>query len=197
MLLSDRDIRAAITRGEMIIDPHEPTLVQPSSVDVRLGHRFLLMRPTTAGIIDPRQPQPELFAPVEVPEGQPFRLNPGEFALAATYEEVTLGAGLAARVEGKSSLGRLGYQIHSTAGFIDPGFSGHVTLEITNNATLPQLWWPGMKVGQLSVYRLSSLAEHPYGSGAHGSRYQGQAAPQASLAWLHWKDWSEDLYRVG
>jgi dCTP deaminase len=131
-------------------------------------------------VIDPAQDQPELTRLVEAQGDEAFVLHPGEFVLASTYEVVSLPDDVAARLEGKSSLGRLGLLTHSTAGFIDPGFSGHVTLELSNVATLPITLWPGMKIGQLCFFRLSSPAEHPYGSGQHGSRYQGQRGPTAS-----------------
>src|SRR5213075_1247357 len=130
--------------------------------------------------IDPAEEQPELTRLVEVESGEPFILHPGEFVLGSTYEAVTLPDDIAARLEGKSSLGRLGLLTHSTAGFIDPGFSGHVTLELSNMATLPITLWPGMKVGQLCILRLTSAAEHPYGSAIYGSRYQGQRGPTPS-----------------
>ncbi len=180
MLLSDRDIRAEIDAGRVVLDPCDPAMVQPSSVDVRVDRFFRLFDNHKYPVIDPRADQPDLTRLVEVPPGESFVLHPGEFVLGATYEQVTLPDDLAARLEGKSSLGRLGLLTHSTAGFIDPGFSGHVTLELSNTATLPIVLWPGMKIGQLCFFRLSSPAEHPYGSGAVGSRYQGQRGPTAS-----------------
>ncbi len=185
MLLSDRDIVAGVTRGEIRLDPWEPAMVQPSSVDVRLDKYFRVFENHRYPHIDPSQEQAELTRLVEPPSGEPFVLHPGEFALASTYELVTLGTGVAARLEGKSSLGRLGLLTHSTAGFIDPGFSGHVTLELSNMATLPIMLWPGMKVGQLCFFRLSSPAEHPYGSTKYGSRYQGQRGPTPSRSHLN------------
>ena len=139
--------------------------------------------------IDPATRQDDLTSPVEVPDGEPFVLHPGEFVLASTLEVITLGDQLAGRLEGKSSLGRLGLLTHSTAGFIDPGFSGHVTLELSNVANLPITLWPGMKIGQLCIFRLSSPAEHPYGSAVYGSRYQGQRGPTPSRAWQNWRTW--------
>ncbi len=183
MLLSDRDIRAAVEAGDVVLDPYEPAMVQPSSVDVRIDRFFRLFDNHKYAVIDPSQEQPELTRLVEVEPDEPFVLHPGEFVLASTYEVVTLGTGVAARLEGKSSLGRLGLLTHSTAGFIDPGFSGHVTLELSNVATLPITLWPGMKIGQLCFFRLSSPAERPYGSDAYGSRYQGQRGPTASLSY--------------
>jgi dCTP deaminase len=155
-------------------------MVQPSSVDVRLDRFFRLFDNHKYQHIDPAVDQPDLTRLVEVDATEPFVLHPGEFVLGATYEVITLPDDIAARLEGKSSLGRLGLLTHSTAGFIDPGFSGHVTLELSNVATLPITLWPGMKIGQLCFFRLSSPAEHPYGSDKYGSRYQGQRGPTAS-----------------
>ena len=180
MLLSDRDIRAEINNQRIVLDPWDESMVQPSSVDVRLDRLFRLFDNHKYPHIDPAQDQPDLTRLVEVEADEPFVLHPGEFVLGATYEVVTLPDDIAARLEGKSSLGRLGLLTHSTAGFIDPGFSGHVTLELSNVATLPITLWPGMKIGQLCFFRLSSPAEHPYGSERYGSRYQGQRGPTAS-----------------
>lgn len=182
MLLSDTDIRAALesTTGDARLDPYDPGMVQPASVDLRLAASFRVFENHRRTAIDPAEDQADLTRLVEVGEGDPFILHPGEFVLAATLERVTLGPALAARLEGKSSLGRLGLVTHATAGFIDPGFTGQVTLELSNTATLPIKLWPGMKVGQLCFFRLSSPAEAPYGSGAAGSRYQGQQGPTAS-----------------
>ncbi|MEE6271857.1 dCTP deaminase [Georgenia wangjunii] len=184
MLLSDRDIRAQLDSGRVQLDPYDPAMVQPSSVDVRLDRWFRLFDNHKYPVIDPSAPQPDLTRLVDVGPSEPFVLHPGEFVLGATYELVTLPDDVAARLEGKSSLGRLGLLTHSTAGFIDPGFTGHVTLELSNTATLPILLWPGMKIGQLCFFQLSSPAEHPYGSGASGSRYQGQRGPTASRSHL-------------
>lgn len=164
----------------MGLDPLDLGMVQPSSVDVRLDRFFRLFDNHKYQHIDPSLDQPDLTRLVEVEPTEPFVLHPGEFVLGATYEVVTLPDDIAARLEGKSSLGRLGLLTHSTAGFIDPGFSGHVTLELSNVATLPITLWPGMKIGQLCFFRLSSPAEHPYGSDKYGSRYQGQRGPTAS-----------------
>jgi len=180
VLLSDRDIRAEIDQQRIQLDPWDEAMVQPSSVDVRLDRFFRLFDNHKYPHIDPGQDQPDLTRLVEVNGDEPFVLHPGEFVLGATYELVTLPDDIAARLEGKSSLGRLGLLTHSTAGFIDPGFSGHVTLELSNVATLPITLWPGMKIGQLCFFRLSSPAEHPYGSQRYGSRYQGQRGPTAS-----------------
>ncbi len=180
MLLSDRDIRAELDSGRIALTPYEPAMIQPSSIDVRLDRFFRLFDNHKYAVIDPAEDQPDLTRLVE-PEGdEPFVLHPGEFVLGSTFESVTLPDDVAARLEGKSSLGRLGLLTHSTAGFIDPGFTGHVTLELSNVATLPIKLWPGMKIGQMCFFRLSSPAEAPYGSGAAGSRYQGQRGPTAS-----------------
>ena len=180
MLLSDRDIRAEIDAGRVVLDPWDPAMVQPSSIDVRMDKWFRLFDNHKYPVIDPAQDQPELTRLIEVDPAEGFVLHPGEFVLGSTLETITLPDDLAARVEGKSSLGRLGLLTHATAGFVDPGFSGHVTLELSNVATLPIRLWPGMKVGQLCFFRLSSPAEHPYGSKEYGSHYQGQRGPTAS-----------------
>ncbi len=184
MLLSDRDIRAGVEGGQIGLDPWDPTMIQPASVDVRLDRYFRLFNNHRYPVIDPRADQSDLTAMVDAGEDEPFVLHPGEFVLGATYEKVTLGDSIAARLEGKSSLGRLGLLTHSTAGFIDPGFTGHVTLELSNTATMPILLYPGMKIGQLCFFQLSSPAEKPYGQGATGSRYQGQRGPTASRSHL-------------
>ena len=184
MLLSDKDIRAAIEAGRLGIEPFEPELIQPSSVDVRIDKYFRVFNNSKYTHIDPKRDMPDLTTEVEVPEGESFVLHPGEFVLAATLEKFTLPNDLAGRLEGKSSLGRLGLLTHSTAGFIDPGFSGHITLELSNVANLPITLWPGMKVGQMAMFMMSSPAEVPYGSGALGSKYQGQRGPTPSKSYL-------------
>lgn len=185
MLLSDRDILAEVHTQGITLDPWDPGMVQPSSVDVRLDKFFRVFENHRYPSIDPSVEQPELTRLIEVSSDEPFVLHPGEFVLGSTFEQVTLGPSVAARLEGKSSLGRLGLLTHSTAGFIDPGFSGHVTLELSNMATLPVKLWPGMKIGQLCFFRLSSPAEHPYGSARYGSRYQGQRGPTPSRSHLN------------
>ena len=183
MLLSDRDIRDAIESGRVKLEPYDPAMVQPSSIDVRLDRFFRVFENHRYPHIDPAVEQPDLTRLVEPDGDDPFILHPGEFALGSTYEVVSLPDDIASRLEGKSSLGRLGLLTHSTAGFIDPGFSGHVTLELSNVATLPIKLWPGMKIGQLCLFRLSSPAEHPYGSAVYGSRYQGQRGPTPSKSY--------------
>ncbi|MEU4190283.1 dCTP deaminase [Kribbella sp. NPDC026611] len=185
MLLSDRDILSELDAKRVQLDPFDAAMVQPSSVDVRLDRFFRVFENHRYPHIDPAEEQPDLTRQVE-PEGdEPFILHPGEFVLGSTYELVTLPDDVAARLEGKSSLGRLGLLTHSTAGFIDPGFSGHVTLELSNVATLPIKLWPGMKIGQLCFFRLSSPAAHPYGSSKYGSRYQNQRGPTPSRSYLN------------
>jgi dCTP deaminase len=185
VLLSDRDIAAQIEAGRISLDPYDAAMIQPSSVDVRLDRYFLLFDNHLCAVIDPSQEQPDLTRRFDVPAEQPFILHPGEFVLGSTYERVRLPDDIAARLEGKSSLGRLGLLTHSTAGFIDPGFEGHVTLELSNVSTLPIKLWPGMKIGQMCFFELSSPALNPYGSGAAGSRYQGQRGPTPSRSHLN------------
>ena len=189
MLMSDRDIRAQIEAGRIGLEPLEMGLLQPSSMDVRLDRFFRLIDNHKYPVIDPAVDQPELTRLIEVDPDEAFILHPGEFVLGSTYEFVKLPDDIAARLEGKSSLGRLGLLTHSTAGFIDPGFQGHVTLELSNVATLPIKLWPGMKIGQLCFFQLSSPAEHPYGSANYNSRYQGQRGPTASRSF-------QNFYRV-
>ena len=185
MLLSDRDIKAELSAGRIELSPLDLGMVQPSSVDVRLDRFFRLFDNHKYPFIDPAEDQPDLTHLIETKPDEPFILHPGEFALGSTFELVGLPDDIAARLEGKSSLGRLGLLTHSTAGFIDPGFSGHVTLELSNVATLPIKLWPGMKIGQLCFFRLSSPAERPYGSSEYASRYQGQRGPTASRSFLN------------
>jgi dCTP deaminase len=180
VLLSDRDIRAEIAANRVGVEPFEEAMIQPSSVDVRLDKFFRVFENHKYSVIDPSTEQAELTREVIAEGDEPFILHPGEFVLASTYEVITLPDDIAGRLEGKSSLGRLGLLTHSTAGFIDPGFSGHITLELSNVANLPVKLFPGMKIGQLCLIKLSSPAEHPYGSEKYGSRYQGQRGPTAS-----------------
>ena len=187
MLLSDTDIENFIDAGEINITPYNRSLLQPSSIDVRLGRQFRIFNSHRYTHIDPAQQQDELTTLVELSSFGCFILHPGEFALASTKETNTLPDTVAARLEGKSSLGRLGLMNHSTAGFIDPGFSGQITLELSNVSNLPITLWPGMKVGQLAIFTLSSPAEVPYGSGALGSKYQGQRGPTPSRAYLNFQ----------
>ena len=182
MILSDRTIRQQIDAGRIVIDPFDPSLIQPSSIDVRISHLFRVFRNHTAGVIDVKHDQGDLTELVEIAEDgtEAFMLHPGEFVLGATLERVAVPDDLVGRVEGKSSLGRLGLLIHSTAGFIDAGFDGHITLELANVASLPITLYAGMKIGQVSFMQMTTPADRPYGSGASGSKYQGQRGPTPS-----------------
>ena len=182
MVLSDRTIRRLLGEGRIEIDPYDESLLQPSSVDVRVDKYFRVFHNARYPYIDVRKPQEDLTELVEVANG-PFILHPGEFVLGSTLERIRLPDDLVARLEGKSSLGRLGLLIHSTAGFIDPGWDGHVTLELSNVANLPITIYHGMKIGQVSFVQLTEAAESPYGSGALGSKYQGQQGPTPSRYW--------------
>lgn len=182
MILSDRTLREQLAAGRIVIDPFDDSLVQPSSIDVRVSHLFRVFRNHTAPIIDVKLDMTALTELVEMPEdgSEAFVLHPGEFVLGSTLERVVLPDDLVGRVEGKSSLGRLGLLIHSTAGFIDAGFDGHITLELANVASLPITLYPGMKIGQVSFMQMTTPAERPYGKGATGSKYQGQTGPTPS-----------------
>jgi dCTP deaminase len=183
--MSDRDIRASIEAGEIGLEPLDMSLLQPSSFDVRIDRFFRLFDNHKYAHIDPSEQQDDLTRLIEVAPDEPFILHPGEFVLGSTYEFVKLPDNVAARLEGKSSLGRLGLVTHSTAGFVDPGFNGHVTLELSNMATLPIKLWPGMKIGQLCFFQLSSPSETPYGSDKYLNRYQGQRGPTASRSHMN------------
>ena len=185
MLLSDRDILAEIEAKKIVLEPYDESLLQPSSIDFRLDRYFRVFENHRYPHIDPAADQSDLTRVVEPVGEEPYILHPGEFVLGSTLEVVTLPDDLAARVEGKSSLGRLGLLTHATAGFVDPGFSGHVTLELANVATLPIKLYPGMKIGQLCFFRLTSPAQHPYGSEKYGSRYQGQRGPTPSRSYAN------------
>ena len=185
MVLSDRSIRQEIDADRIVIEPFDERLVQPSSVDVRVDRRFRVFRNSLYPYIDVRQPMEELTEPVSIDDESPFILHPGEFVLGQTLEKVSLPNDLVARLEGKSSLGRLGLLIHSTAGFVDPGFSGNITLELSNVANLPITIYYGMPIGQISFMRMDQPVEHPYGSGEKSSKYQGQDEPTPSRFYLN------------
>jgi dCTP deaminase len=180
VVLSDRTIREEIDSGRIVIDPFEASNVQPSSVDVRVDRKFRVFHNARYPYIDVRQPMDDLTELVEISDDEPFILHPGEFVLGQTLERVTLPDDLVARLEGKSSLGRLGLLIHSTAGFVDSGFSGNLTLELSNVANLPITIYYGMPIGQISFMRMDGPVERPCGSGEAGSKYQGQAEPTPS-----------------
>lgn len=188
MILSDVSIRKALAEGRIVIDPLLEGGIQPSSVDLRLDRYFRVFRNDTTPFIDPKQPQEDLTELVTVDEDRAFILHPGEFVLASTLERVTLPDDLASRLDGKSSLGRMGLLTHATAGFVDAGWDGHLTLELSNVATLPIALYPGMKIGQISFFQMTTSAEHPYGSGESGSKYQGQQGPTPSRYYLNFKE---------
>ncbi|HET8619589.1 MAG TPA: dCTP deaminase [Acidimicrobiales bacterium] len=187
MILSDRTIREELAAGRIGIDPLDDSCIQPSSVDLRLDRLFRVFLNHTTPVIDVKQDLTDLTRLVEIGEDDSFILHPGEFVLGSTYEQVTLPDDLVARIEGKSSLGRLGLLIHSTAGFIDAGFSGHITLELSNVANLPITLYPGMKIGQVSFLRMTTPADVPYGSKQVGSKYQGQRGPTPSRYWENFR----------
>jgi dCTP deaminase len=180
VILSDRTIREAMAAGRIVIDPFDEACLQPSSIDVKVSNLFRVFRNHTTAIIDVKKDLTDLTELVEMPGDEPFVLHPGEFVLGSTLERVAIANDLVARVEGKSSLGRLGLLIHSTAGFIDAGFDGHITLELSNVANLPITIYPRMKIGQVSFMTMTTPADEPYGSGARGSKYQGQRGPTPS-----------------
>ena len=182
-VLSDRDIRAAVEAGQVRIDPWDADCLQPSSVDLHLDREFRVFRNNRYPFIDVRQAQPDLTELVSITDEEPFILHPGEFVLGQTLEWVELPDDLVARLEGKSSLGRLGLLIHSTAGYVDPGWKGTLTLELSNVANLPIALYFGMKIGQISFFGMSSPVERPYGSKELGSKYQGQSTPTASASY--------------
>ena len=193
MLASDIDLKKLLADGSLQVEPYEPALLQPASLDLRLDRLFTIFNNHRHAVIDPRREMADLTETVQVESGQPFVLHPGEFVLGATYERVTLDDTIAGRVEGKSSLGRLGLLVHSTAGFIDPGFSGTITLELSNVNNLPIRLWPGMAVGQLCVMPLRTPSLAPYGSALYGSHYQNQPrGPQPSRSWVNFRAWPTD-----
>jgi dCTP deaminase len=183
VILSDRSIREALAAGRIQIDPLDEGLVQPSSIDVRLDRYFRVFLNHTMPVIDVKKNLEELTRLVEIDDGNSFVLHPGEFVLGSTLERIALPDDLVARIEGKSSLGRLGLLIHSTAGFVDPGWNGHITLELSNVANLPITLYPGMKIGQISFLRMTTPADVPYGAASLGSKYQGQRGPTPSRYW--------------
>ena len=180
VILSDRTIREQLAAGRIVIEPLDETCIQPSSIDVKVSNLFRVFRNHTAGVIDVKKDMTHLTELVEIADGDAFMLHPGEFALGSTLERVAVPDDMVARVEGKSSLGRLGLLIHSTAGFIDAGFDGHITLELSNVANLPITLYPGMKIGQVSFMMMTTPADKPHGKGAKGSKYQGQRGPTPS-----------------
>ena len=183
MILSDRSLREAIATGRIVIDPFDDACVQPSSIDLHLDHRFLVFRNHTRGLINVKEDLTDLTEQVEASDTDPFILHPGEFVLGSTSERVVVPDDLVARLEGKSSLGRLGLLIHSTAGYVDAGWDGQLTLELSNVANLPITLYPGMKIGQISFMQMTTAADYPYGAGVLGSQYRGQEGPRPSRYW--------------
>lgn len=188
MILSDRSIKEGIANGRIVMTPYDENLVQPASIDIRLDGRFRVFRNYRYSCIDPKALQEDLTELVEVGPDEPFIVHPGEFILGNTVERIKLGDDLVARLEGKSSLGRLGLIVHATAGYVDPGFEGNITLELSNVANLPIRLYPGMKVGQISFFAMSTPADRPYGHPDLGSKYKGQSAPTASRMHLNFPD---------
>lgn len=188
MVLSDRTIRRELAAGSIVIDPLGPNAIQPASVDLRLGNQFRVFRNSQIPYIDVKREYPDLTELVVIDDDHPFVLHPGEFALAVTYERVRLPDFIVGRLEGKSSLGRLGLLIHSTAGYVDPGWDGALTLELSNVANLPIMLYHRMKVSQISFLQLTEPAENPYGSAAAGSKYQHQDGPTPSRYYLNFRD---------
>lgn len=180
MVLSDRTIKEEIAKGRVVIEPLGERCIQPASVDVHLDHQILVFRNSRRPFIDVKGDMSDLTEMIEIDDGSPFMLHPGEFVLASTLEYISIPDDLVSRLEGKSSLGRIGLLIHSTAGYVDPGWKGHLTLELSNVANLPVTLYYGMKIGQLSFLRLSTPADQVYGSDGLGSKYQGQIEPTAS-----------------
>jgi dCTP deaminase len=184
VVLSDRSIREQMLAGRIRIEPCDRDDIQPSSVDLHLGNRFQVFRNSRYPYIDPSMEQSGLMELVEASTEEPFVLHPGEFVLGATLERVELPDDIVARLEGKSSLGRLGLLIHSTAGYVDPGWEGTLTLELSNVANLPIVLTPGMAIGQISFSTMTTPVDRPYGTPGLGSRYQGQTDPTPSRTHL-------------
>jgi dCTP deaminase len=187
VILSDRSIKEQIASGRLVIEPFDPGLVQPSSVDLRLDRTFLVFRNTRKAYLDVREPVDDLMERIELEDEEPLVLHPTEFILGSTVERVTIPADLVGRLEGRSSVGRLGVVIHSTAGYLDPGFSGQITLEIANLANIPVRLYPGMRIAQVSFSQMTTAAETPYGQRGLGSKYQGQGSPTPSRLYLDFK----------
>ncbi|MFC1962643.1 dCTP deaminase [Chloroflexota bacterium] len=189
MVLSDRTIKEEIAKGRIVIEPLDEECFQPASVDVHLDRKLLVFRTWRHPFyVDVKQNLDDLTEMVLIEDERPFFLNPGEFVLGSTVESVTLPDNIVGRLEGKSSLGRIGLLIHSTAGYVDPGWQGHLTLELSNVAKLPITLYYGMRIGQMSFLRLTSPVDRPYGSAGLGSKYQGQAEPVPSRYYVDFQE---------
>lgn len=186
MVLSDRSIKEAVRSNRIVIDPYDEGLVQSASVDLRLGKKLRVFRSTRVPHIDVMQEMPDLTELVEIDEVNPFYLHPSEFALGVILEKVCLPSDIAGRLDGKSSLGRLGLLVHSTAGWVDPGWRGHLTLELSNVSQLPISLYYGMKISQISFLQMTTPADHPYGSSQLDSKYQDQMEPTPSRYYLNY-----------
>ena len=190
MVLSDHTIREEIAKKRIIIEPFDPGCIQPASIDVHLDKKILIFRTWRYPFyVDVKQKLDDLTQLVEIEEDNPFFLQPGEFVLGSTLESVTLPDDIVGRLEGKSSLGRIGLLIHSTAGYVDPGWQGHLTLELSNVAKLPITLYYGMRIGQISFIRLTSAADKVYGAEGLRSKYQGQTEPTPSR---YYQDFEEE-----
>lgn len=185
MVLSDRTIKLEMAKGRILVDPCDPDDIQPSSIDLHLGVDFQVFRNSRYPYIDPAREQPGLTERVTATVEEPFVLHPGEFSLGTTVERIALPDDIVGRLEGKSSLGRLGLLIHSTAGYVDPGWDGTLTLELSNVANLPILLSPGMKIGQISFAQMTTAVERPYGHPELGSKYMGQVSATPSRMHLN------------
>ena len=180
MILSDRSLLEEIKKGHLVVKPFDESCLQPASIDLRLANEFRVFKHINHALIDTKVPFSEYTELVKVNDGEKFVLHPNEFVLGSTLEWVKVPADLVGRIEGKSSLGRLGVIVHATAGYVDPGFEGNLTLEINNVGKIPVALYPGMKIAQFSVMTMTTAADKPYGSAKLNSKYQGQAGPTES-----------------
>ena len=182
MILSDIDIKKEIKSGRLRITPFDKNSIQPASLDVKMGSEFRIFKNTQKAFLDVKEPADDYMEFIKIPNGKPLIVHPGEFLLGTTIEKIKLPNDLVGQLNGRSSLGRIGIIVHATAGFIDPGFEGYITLEMTNLANIPIMLYPGMRIGQIAFTRMSSAAEKPYGP-SRGSKYSGQVGPTISRIW--------------
>ena len=181
-VLSDRTIKEELAAGRLVIEPLDEACIQPASIDLHLGRTFRVFRVTRRPFVDVRQPVDDLTELITIDDEEPFIIQPGAFCLGSTIETVTLPHDIVARVDGKSSLGRLGLLVHATAGYVDPGWTGRLTLELSNQSQMPIALYYGMRIAQISFLRMSTPVDRPYGSPELGSKYQGQTGPTPSRA---------------